>query len=302
MAKRNHKLRTILKQAGEPFKCIKRKIRWYILPREFVLTNRYKKYLGEKPNFKNPKKFTEKLQWLKIHERDPLHVICADKFLVRDFVKDTIGEEYLIPLVFHSDSPNDVKPENLPDYPFILKTNHDSSGGIIIRNPKTHNWKETRKKLQYLIKQNHFFNFGEWQYDKIERKVIAEKLLVHDNGQVPDDTKVHCFNGEPYLIGVDYDRFENHTRNMYYTDGTKAVIEWLKPQSKNTEKPKNWDLILELSRQLSKPFLYARIDFYEFNGKIYFGEITFHPSGGFVELKPKEWDLKLGKLLKLPID
>lgn len=296
------KKRQLLQDLGHPFRQIKWYWRWEVMPKSVRLKKMYIKFIGEKPDFKHPQKMTEKLQWIKIHERNPLMTQCADKFSVRSYVIETIGEQYLIPLLFETKDAKEIQAEQLPNIPFILKTNHDSSGGIIIKDKKTQDWEAIRTKLKRLLKYNYYFASGEWQYKNIERRIFAEELLIDKEGNTPNDVKIHCFNGEPYLVGVDIDRFGDHKRNVYFADGKRAPIEWFMPQSKEGWKPKNWNLMLELARKLSQAFYYARIDFYEHNDSVYFGEITFHPGGGFMRFEPKEWDLKLGKMLKLPID
>lgn len=300
--KRRSKTRQFIKDIGTPLRLFKWYIRWEILPKSLRLSKMYKKFLGEVPDFKNPKKMTEKLQWIKINERNPLMTQCADKYSVRAYVKEKIGEEYLIPLVFESENIQDITADNLPEVPFIIKTNHDSSGGVMVRDKSKVDWGLLRQKFKRLLRYNYYYASGEWQYKYIERRVFAEKLLIDETGKTPNDIKIHCFNGVPYLLAVDIDRFGDHKRNVYFTNGERAPIEWFMPQSKDEWRPCNWDLMLELAQKLSKAFYYARIDFYEINNKVYFGEITFHPGGGFMKFHPKEWDLKLGQRLKLPID
>ncbi len=292
--------RTTFKAIGEPFRQIKWYIRWEVLPKEIRLRKMYKKFMGVEPNFKNPQKFSEKLQCIKMNVQNPLMTQCADKYRARDFVRERIGQQYLIPLLFESNNPKDVVEENFPNTPFIIKTNHDSSGGVMVKDKKDVDWKKLQARLKKLMKYNYYFASGEWQYKNIKPHILAEELLIAEDGQVPKDVKIHCFNGIPQLVGIDIDRFGNHRRNMYYPNGERADVEWYMPQGEKEWKPKNWDLMMELAGKLSQDFSYARIDFYECNDKIYFGEITFDPSGGFVQLKPKEWDYKLGEMLVLP--
>ena len=262
--------------------------------REFV------KNFGRKPDLENPKTYNEKMQWLKLNDRTPLHTQCADKYHVREYVKDKIGEEYLIPLVFESKNLNDIKPENLPDYPVIVKTNHDSSGGSIILNKNETNWVVVRNLLYKSLHINYYNKYKEWQYKNIEPRVIVEKLLQHEDGSIPFDYKMHYFNGELVFTQVDLDRHIDHTRNLYDADWSFLDIEWVYKNGRQLEKPKCYDEMKVVSKALAQDFCYTRVDLYTLNNKVYFGEITFHSESGFGAFNPDEWDLKFGNMLRLP--
>ncbi|SEL71923.1 TupA-like ATPgrasp [Maribacter orientalis] len=270
----------------------------------------YKKIFGVYPNLKNPKSLNEKILWLKLNDRTSLHTQCADKFLVRDFIKQKIGEEYLVPLLFHTKNPEDINENNLPENtPLIIKTNHDSGGGFFVYNIKSINWTSLRENLKKRLSKNYYQQSKEWQYKNIEPRIIVEKLLQDKNGNIPFDYKLHCFNGKVRMISVDMGRgTDQHYRNWYTTSWEREKFKWSSPKEngKNTdpsdedlEKPMNLDQMINLAEKLASSFIYVRVDLYDVDGKLYFGELTFHHDGGYRPIFPKEWDLKLGKQLNL---
>ncbi|MCX7548386.1 ATP-grasp fold amidoligase family protein [Xanthomarina sp. F1114] len=255
----------------------------------------------------NPKTLNEKINWLKLNDRRDIHTICADKIRVREYVTEKIGKQFLIPLVFKSYDINDLVPANLPDKPFIIKTNHDSSGGEIIRDKTKVNWKKLHKKFRKLLSKNYYYIGKEWQYKNIKPGILVEQLLVEENGQVPFDYKFHCFNGKVEVIHVDIDRYSNHKRNCYNPKWELLPFTWsmwknnkpLWPNGKHVDKPVQLDKMITIAERLSEPFPYVRIDLYEFASEVLFGEITFHHGSGLEIIHPKEWDLKLGNLVTI---
>jgi hypothetical protein len=294
--------KTSLKYPMYPIKYLFDIYRFKLLPETYVIRTRFKKSFGVKLDLKHPKTLNEKIQWLKLNDRTPLHTICADKFKVRSYVEEKIGEKYLVPLVFETKNVKDICERKMPDYPVIIKTNHDSSGGIIIKDKVKQDWAQIQKKLRNLLKRNYYYYDKEWQYKNIERRIIVEKLLISENGGIPFDYKVHCFNGKPHFIQVDMDRMVKHKRNLYTPQWEKIEAQLMYPSGKDVKRPTELNSMLELASSLAKEFIYARVDFYAIRNEIYFGEITFHPEGGYGNFSPREYDLKFGSNLKLPID
>lgn len=277
-------------------------LRTRILPEEYRLKQRFKRSVGYSLNLDKPVTLNEKMQWLKLNDRSLLHPICADKYAVRAHIRDRIGEKYLIPLILHTDNPEEIKPEAFPDYPFIIKTNHDSSGGVIVRDKAAVNWEDVRKNFGKRINSKYtLFGKGEWQYDFIKPKIIAEKLLLTEDGGIPFDYKMHCFHGKVEFTVVDLDRQINHSRNLYDRDWKKIPVAWNSKNGREVVKPLVYDQMNKIAEALSKDFLYVRVDLYVVSNEIYFGELTFHPDSGNGKMVPEEWDTILGKLLKLPI-
>ncbi|WP_043706743.1 ATP-grasp fold amidoligase family protein [Tenacibaculum ovolyticum] len=250
-------------------------------------------------NLIEPRTFNEKLQWLKINDRTELHTKCADKFLVREYIKKQIGEKYLVPLIFSTKNVKEISPEKLPDFPFIIKTNHDSGTYFIVRNKSEVDWVKVRKKLKKALSLNYYYQGREWQYKNITPCIIVEKLLYTDNGKVPQDLKFHCFNGGVKFIQVDIDRETNHRRSLFDKDWNLLDFGLHYPRGNVVEKPKRINDLIELVEKLSENFHFVRIDFYELDSMIYFGEITFHPGSGFEKFDPKNKDLEYGNVLKL---
>lgn len=283
-------------------------LKFYCIPDKLAIKIRYKRRLGKWPNLKHPLLFSEKIQWLKLYDRTPLHTQCADKYRVRDYVKSVVGEQYLIPLVFESEKVEDVKYENFPDEPFIIKTNHDSGWAtFIVRDKNRFDFENARKKIKDALKRNYYHYSREWQYKNIKPRIIAEKLLVEKSGNLPNDYKLHCFNGKVHFVQVDIDRFSLHKRNFYNTSWKLLPFVWcevkdgklLWENGRHIEKPSNLNEMIEIAEKLSEPFVYCRVDLYSCNNKVYFGEITFHHGGGMESFRPEVWDLKLGKLVDL---
>ena len=274
----------------------------------FIKQN-FKKAFGYELDLDNTKTLNEKINWLKLNHRTSLQTECADKVVVRSYVKEKVGEKYLIALLFKTETVNDVVPENLPEVPFILKTNHGSSGGIVVKSKTDADWKMIRKELAKQLKTNYYKASKEWQYKNIKPCILAEALLIDDNGELPFDYKFHCFHGKVKAIQVDIDRFTNHKRNFYDTDWKLLPFTWsvwkgnkpLWPNGRALAMPENLTEMIAVAEKLSATFPYARIDLYNCNGNIYFGEITFHHGSGTERIEPAVWDKKLGGYLDLTI-
>lgn len=275
---------------------------------EFYIKKSFLKVFGIEPNLQDPKVLNEKIQWYKLHFKHPLIVQCADKYAVRSYVTETIGKEYLIPLLFHTQNPSDIIPENLPDFPFIIKANHTAGTHHIVRDKKAVNWKKIQTDCKWWLKLNYYYMEKEWQYGLIKPRIVVEELLIDTNGQVPSDFKLHFFDGKFEFLQVDLDRFTLHKRNIYDKDWNLLPFTWsildnhgnpVWDNGRLVERPKNLELMIELGAKLAKPFPYVRVDFYLLGDKIYFGELTFHHGGGLEHFTPNEWDVFYGK--KVPL-
>ncbi len=250
----------------------------------------------------NPKTFNEKLQWLKLYDRNPKYTTMVDKYEAKKYVADIIGEEYIIPTYGIWDSPDEIDFDNLPNQ-FVLKCTHNSGLGMCICKDKASlDIKKVKKELKKGLKQNYYYGNREWPYKNVKPRIIAEKYMVDESGTELKDYKVFCFNGEPELIEVDFERFIKHQRNFYTTDWQFIDMELLYPNSPSREfkKPDKLDEMLDKARILSKDIPHVRTDFYVINEKIYFGEITFFHESGCGKFTPEEWDEKLGDMIKLP--
>lgn len=293
-----------------PIKRLYNFIYYHYVPEETVTKLDFKRFQGYKLELKNPVTLNEKIQWLKLNDRTPLHTKCADKYAVREYVKEVIGEEYLVPLSYQTLNPREIIPGNLPDFPVIIKTNHDGSGGIIIKDKAVVDWKQVQEKLKKRLRKNYYYTTKEWPYKNIKPCIIVEQLLIDERGRIPYDYKVHCFHQKVEMIQVDMDRgTSHHCRNWYNRKWEREPYKWSSmkegrltdPTDSDVDKPKSLDRMIALSEKLAKDFVYVRVDWYSIDGRLFFGELTFSHDGGFSPIIPKEWDKYFGDKLKLPI-
>ncbi|MCA0931047.1 glycosyl transferase [Lutimonas saemankumensis] len=269
----------------------------------------YKKRNGKYPNLKNPQLFTEKIQWLKLNDRSDFHTICADKYAVRKYISEEIGEKYLVPLLFSTKNVKDLHPKRLPDYPFIIKTNHDSQGNQIVMSKTKLDFPELRSRFEKKLKTRYYNVDKEWQYKNIKPRILIEKLLLDKNNNIPNDYKFLCFNGRVLLIQVDTERDQKDQLRFFYDkdwnkldiDGEILNILTKKGHSSDSEveEPFNLKKMIKYSEKIARNFDFVRVDWYEVDKILYFGEITFHPAGGFNGFVSAEWDKKYGNLLNL---
>jgi len=270
------------------------------------LKKRFLNMQGYPLDIENPKSLNEKLQWLKIYDRRPIYTTFADKYAVREYVKENIGESLLIPLLYTTKNPADIIPENLPDEPFILKANHDSGSYVIVRDKNKIDWQKVRTDCKWWLSKNYYWIDREWQYKEIEPRIIVEKLLLDKNGKIPNDYKVHCINGKVEFIYVAVDREGVNKRNIYDKNWNPLPFSWAN-KFKDTSKlrgaeiapPASLERMLALSIEIAQLFAYVRVDFYDVDGELYFGEITQCHGGGFDQMRPIEWDYKFGEMLKI---
>ena len=252
-------------------------------------------------NLDAPKTFNEKIQWLKLYNSIPIKSYLSDKYLVRKWVKEKIGDEHLIPLLAIYDKFEDIDFDNLPNE-FVIKCNHGSGYNIIVKDKSQLNLTDVKSKLDLWMNRNYAYRVGlELQYRDIKPKIIIEKYMDDGTGDLRD-YKIHCFNGEPKFIWLDSDRHTEHKRNLYDLQWNQLPYK-INPHFStfpSPEKPKLLNELIKISSILSEGFAYARIDLYIINNKIYFGEVTFTSSSGTEEIVPRSFERKLTKFLKLP--
>lgn len=273
----------------------KGRLNW--MPDKWYLSFMFRSRMGYWMNWRNPKTFNEKLQWLKIHDRNPLYTKLVDKYEVRKYIAETIGEEYLIPLLGVWDNVNDIDFEKLPNQ-FVLKCTHDSGSVIICKNKQDFNIRETKIKLSKALRIKYYTLSREWPYKKVKPRIIAEQFLHDEIGEDIKDYKIFCFNGQSKYIQVDIDRFTNHQRNIFNLMWEKQDFSIALEQSqKYIEKPNCLENMIQLSNLLSTGIPHVRCDWYEIKGKPFFGEMTFFHGAGFERFTPIEWDKKFGDLI-----
>lgn len=273
----------------------------YFTPGSVYIKLQYLIMMGEKLNLKNPKTFNEKIQWLKLHDRNPLYTELADKYAVRGYVSRVIGEEYLIPLIAVYNSVDEIRWDELPNQ-FVLKCTHSCGKNIICENKEKLDIRDAKKKLRKWMKKNFFWHGREWAYKNIRPRIICEQYMVDESGTELKDYKIFCFNGKPRFIQVDFNRFRGHKRNVYTVDWQYLDLSYNYPNQASThiEKPKKLDEMLRCAAKLSSEFPFVRTDFYSIDEQIYIGELTFYPANGMSRFNPKEYDYILGEWLNLP--
>ena len=214
-------------------------------------------------------------------------------------MKEKIGEQYLIPLVYYTDNPADIIPENLPDFPCIIKTNHNSGGEILVKDKSKIDWESVQKNLAKSLKSNYYYMLREWQYKNIDPCIVVEKLLLDKNLNIPFDYRFHCFNGKVVVIQVDMDRYIDHKRNLYDPDWNLIDCRMRVDNGDEVERPDMLNKMISLAEVLAHDFRYVRVDLYNVGSEVYFGELTFSPVTGFMQFNPPEWDRIFGDELIL---
>lgn len=273
-----------------------------LLPDKLYLKMRFRFSMGYSLNLKKPRTFSEKLQWLKLYDRRPEYTTMVDKYAVKKYVADIIGDEYIIPTLGVWDTPDDIDWDMLPDQ-FVLKCTHDSGGLIICRDKSKLDIKAAKTKLRKSLKFNYYMGGREWPYKNVPRRIIAETFIEDSQGEL-NDYKVFNFNGEPKIIQVDYNRFKGHLRNLYTTEWERinATIGYPTDPNKEISKPDVLEELKELSSKLSVGIPHLRTDFYIVDNKIFFGELTFYHGSGMEEIKPEQFDRLLGDYIILPTE
>jgi hypothetical protein len=269
-----------------------------------ILKEWFKHTVGYDLNLENPQTYNEKIQWLKLYDSTPLKTKLSDKYLVRDWVKEKIGEKYLIPLIGVYDKFEDIDFNGLPNK-FVIKANHGSGWNVIVKDKAALNIAERQKEFKDWMSKNFAYVFGlELQYKNIVPKIIIEEYLENNNDELYD-YKIWCFDGKPKYILFASGRKQSLKLVFFDTNWGKQEF-WLQNYPINKEeikKPDNLNEMLSLSEVLSKGFAHVRVDFYRLNdGTIKFGEMTFSTASGVCRWNPPKYDLELGKLIKLPKD
>jgi len=265
------------------------KARWYVQK-------------GYKLNLSNPISFNEKLQWLKLYDRKDIYSKMVDKYEAKNYVRDRITDiDIIIPTIGIYNRVEDIDFQALPNQ-FVMKCTHDSGGIIICKDKNSFDENLAKSKMQKYLKRSIYNITREWPYKNVRARIIIEKYMQDDNGELMD-YKFFCFNGEVICLKVDFDRFSNHRANYYDKNFNLLSLDEKRcpsDSSKIIETPKNYNLMIKIAEDLSKDHPFLRVDLYNINGTIYFGEMTFFPDSGFGTFSPEEWDYKLGSYIKLP--
>ena len=273
------------------------------IPDDIYLKVVYQIMLDRKLNIQNPLTFNEKLQWLKIHDRKPEYSKMVDKYEAKRYVSDIIGDKYIVPTYGVWNSFDEIDFSFLPDK-FVLKTTHDSGGVVICTDKGKFDLETAKNKLLSSMNKNYFYQGREWPYKNVKPRIIAEKYIEQIGSNDLPDYKFFCFNGHAKIILVCSERFSVEGLKEDFFDRNWEHLDLKRKthgnSSKIIEKPCKFEEMLTLAEKLSKKIPFLRVDFYEINGDIYFGELTFYPTSGFEAFNPEEWDSKLGTWLDLP--
>lgn len=271
-----------------------------ILPDRFYVSLKYFYRFHKFPNLKNPKTYNEKLQWMKLNDHNELYHTLADKYEVKKYVENLIGSEYVIKTLGVYDSFDEIDFNSLPDR-FVLKCTHDSGGLVICKDKSKLDKENARKIIESSLKTNYFYHSREWAYKDLKPRIIAEEYIETRNGDLPD-YKFFCFDGKARALyvatgrhtesGVCFDFFDENFNHLPFYNSH--------PNSKNKiDKPTGFDKMKELAEKLSVGMPHVRVDLYDIDGKVYFGEYTFYHMSGFQPFKPEEWDYTFGSWIDL---
>ena len=273
------------------------------MPDEKYIALKFESRLGVKPNLTEPRTFNEKLQWLKLHDRKPLYTTLVDKYAVKRYVASIIGEEYIIPTYGVWNRFDEIDFDKLPEQ-FVLKCTHDSGGLVIVKDKNNFDKEAAKKKINKCLKRNYYYKGREWPYKNVKPRIIAEAFMQDSVTGELRDYKFFCFGGIVKCYKVDFDRFVGHKANYYTPDGRLMKLgEVVCPPDfeKKIALPARLEQMEELAQKLSVDQPFLRTDFYDVDGKIYFGELTFFPDSGFGKFVFEGNDELLGSWMKLPV-
>ena len=273
-----------------------------IFPDELYLKLLFRVRMGRKLNLCNPQTFSEKLQWLKLNNRNPEYTKMVDKVDAKAYVANIIGEEYIIPTIGVWERVEDIDFDNLPNQ-FVLKCTHDSGGIVICSDKSNLDISSAKAKLKRGLKRKYYAQNREWPYKNITPRIIGEQYMVDESGYELKDYKWFCFNGEPKALFIATDRgvageetkfdfFDAEFNHLPFTNGHPNA-------NREIAKPKSFEKMKELAAKLSAGQPHLRVDFYDVNGKIYFGELTFYHWSGTTPFEPEEWDYTFGSWINL---
>lgn len=270
--------------------------KWW--PDELYLKTYYKLTTGKTLDLRHPKTFNEKLNWLKIHNQNPLYNILADKYKVKDFVRKAIGDKYVVHNYGCWNSFDDINFEELPNS-FVIKTTHDSGGVYVCKDKSNIDVENLRLRYNKAIKRNYYYRLREWVYKDADPKIIADELLDDSRGRELIDYKFWCFNGEPKVMYIT-NKGANIKENFYDMDFKPLDINHgFARTTPEYDMPACFDEMKSLAKKLSQNIPFVRVDFFYVNGNVYFGEFTFYDWAGLRPFNGDEWDYKLGSWIDL---
>lgn len=269
---------------------------------EKYLKKEFKLRMGYNLDLQNPQTFNEKLQWLKLYDRNSEYTKMVDKYEVKKYVSNIIGKEYIIPTLGIYNNFNEIDFDKLPNQ-FVIKCTHDSGGIIICKDKNNLDIKKAKKKINTFLNRKYFYIHREWPYKNVKPRIIVEKYIEDKHIKELRDYKFFCFNGKPKIMYIsDNSHRDNQHCCFFDINYNKLNIKRkdYKEFEQNIEKPHNFNKMIEFSKKLSKNIPHVRVDWYEINNKLYFGELTFYTCSGFIPFETEEWNYKMGEMLELP--
>lgn len=273
------------------------------MPDKLFLKLIFRARMGKSLNLKNPKTFNEKLNWLKLYDRKDIYTQMVDKYGVKSYVAEIIGEEYIIPTLGVYESFDEIDFDKLPNQ-FVLKCTHDSGGLVIVKDKAKLDTSKAKEKLEKSLRVNYYWGKREWPYKNVKPRIIAEKYMEDEKTAELRDYKFFCFDGVAKVLFIATDRSNENEEtkfDFYDMDFNHLPFTNGHPNANTApDKPETLDKMRELAEKLSMGIPHLRVDFYEVNGKVYFGELTFTHWGALVPFEPEEWDEKLGEWISLP--
>ncbi len=255
-------------------------------------------------NLDNPQTFNEKLQWLKLYDRNPQYTILADKYKIKEWIETNIGKQYVIPLLGVYHHFDEINFDKLPNQ-FVLKCNHDCGSVIICKDKNTFDKASAKVKLEEHLKMDFFIPYREWCYKNIPRRIICEKYMQNETDSELTDYKFFCFNGVPRFLYVSYNLSNWNEAFINYMNLDWTPAPFHRPDFQEFKeippKPSKFEEMIELSKQIAKEFTFVRVDLFQIDNQIYVSELTFYPGAGIDKFIPEGWDRKIGDLLQLPL-
>lgn len=270
---------------------------------EEYLKKCYKTRLGKPLDLSNTKTYNEKLQWLKLYDRRPVYTDMVDKYKVKEIVAEKIGEKYIIPTLGVWDSFDEIDFDSLPDQ-FVLKCTHDSGGLAICRDKAKFNKDSAKRKIEHSLKQNYYYRGREWPYKDVKARIIAEQYMEDTETAELRDYKFFCFDGEVKALFIASDRYKEGEETKFdFFDAEFNHLPFCQGHPNADIPPKKpvcYDEMIELAKKLSEGVPQVRIDFYEVDGRVYFGEFTLFHYSGMMPFVPESWDRIFGDWITLP--
>lgn len=277
-----------------------------ILSDEWWVSRKFKDVFGYLPDLQNPKTMNEKIQWLKLYDRKPEYEILVDKYRVRDYIAQNFGSDYLVPLLYVTSDYRELTEDKIPDSHCIIKSNCSSHDYEIIRSKENVDWEKLRLKYKKVFESNFYYVARERCYKEIKPLLLVEKLLETKDGKIPNDYKLHFFNGKCEFVYCSVDREGMDYRKIYDVNWNELPFDWSTPDKNhkplkgpNIPQPKSFRKMLEIGEKIAEDKRYVRVDFYDVHGKLYCGEITLYHGAGYDRFIPHEYDLIYGKKLIL---